>query len=773
MYQKIIKNDIKKSKLITTTIAGFILMAALFTALGVSMLVNLFGAIDNLSEQSKTPDFFLMHRGELNQERMEQFAADHEDIEEMQVGRFLNIEGTDFLVNGEPVLADSVQDNGLTYQNEKFDYILNLDNEIIHPNDGEVWVPIYYYNEGLMQIGDQLSIQGVEFIIKGFTHDALMNAPMTSSKRFLLSEHDYMQLESGGVLEYTVEFLLRDGVNLAQFESDYINAGLENNGPSGTQGLLKLMNGLSDGVMIAILMLISILVLIIAFLCVRFTLISKMEEDYKEIGVLKAVGLRVSEIKKLYLVKYGAIALLSSGLGYLISLALQKPSLKNIHMSMGQSNRELLAILLGGCGAALVMGVVILYVWGVLRRFRKISPVQAIRFGAPAERVKGKKGITLEKNHLFSANAFLGIKDVWLRKGLYLIMLVVFIISCFLMVVPQNIGNTLRDPGFMANMGIGEFDVFVNSQLNDRIPEMNAEIADVLSEHKAVERYTVYTCWSYDMVMSDGSAGKLKVTLGDHKAFPLNYIEGQDPETEDEIALSLLNSQELEKQMGDQVTLMVNGQERNLTVCGLYSDVTNGGFSAKALLAEPGEQVMWGMIPIELKESENGEELLSMLAEKFPGNRQGKSQDYREQILGTVTNTVETASIVAIGVSMFLTILITLLFMKMLIVKDRYQIAVLKSLGFTDEAIKRQYMVRAGIVMVIGVALGTIAANTLGEFLGIAMMSSFGVSTFDFQINGILVYLAFPLLIALCVYAAARFSTSSIRNIKISEYIKE
>lgn len=71
---------------------------------------------------------------------------------------------------------------------------------------------------------------------------------------------------------------------------------------------MKMINGITDGIMIAVLVLIGVLVIIVAFLCIRFTLLAKIEEDYKEIGVLKAVGMRVSQIKKLYLAKYGAIA---------------------------------------------------------------------------------------------------------------------------------------------------------------------------------------------------------------------------------------------------------------------------------------------------------------------------------------------------------------------------------------------------------------------------------------------------------------------------------
>ena len=58
------------------------------------------------------------------------------------------------------------------------------------------------------------------------------------------------------------------------------------------------------GIMIAILILIGLLVIVVSLLCVRFTLLAKIEDDYREIGVMKAIGMRVSDIRGIYLGVY-------------------------------------------------------------------------------------------------------------------------------------------------------------------------------------------------------------------------------------------------------------------------------------------------------------------------------------------------------------------------------------------------------------------------------------------------------------------------------------
>jgi len=772
MYQKLIINDIKKSKLITLTVTIFIMAAAMFAALGVSMLVNLLGAMDKLMMDAKAPYYLQMHSGDIDLENLEQFAAKHEEVEAFQAAEFLNIEGMD-IVNGEKSLSDSVQDNGVATQNKEFDFLLDLDNQIIWPKDGEIYVPIYYMTEDFAEIGDTIAIHGVSFTVAGFVRDAQMNSALSSSKRFLISENDYEQLREFGKLEYLIEFRVSDQVTTAAFESLYTAAGLPANGPSGSYGLVKMMNGISDGIMIALLMLVSLLILLIAFLSLRFTLISKMEEDYKEIGVLKAIGLRVSAIKKLYIVKYSIIAATGCGLGFLVSLLLQKPMLTNIRIYMGVSGKELLGIILGLCSTAVVYVIVMSYVNGVLRRFRKVSATQAIRCGAALEQAKVSKGFSLADNHLVSSSVFLGIKDVFVRKKLYLIMLFVLVISCFIMVVPQNIYNTVRARSFMTHMGIGECDIRLDIQLADQIPEKTKDIGQSLSSDEDVERFSVLTCWMFDMPLSDGGIGTLKVELGDHSLFPLTYDKGRDPQQNNEIALSTFNAEELKKDIGDTIVLVVDGQERELTVCGLYSDVTYGGLTAKATFQAESNNIMWAKIPVKLKDISTTDVNIASYKEQFSYAKVSKIDDHLEQSFGTAMDMIQTASFAAILASVLLTVLITLLFMKMIVIKDRYQISVLKSLGFTTKSIRQQYMVRSGVVLILVLVIGTVAANTLGELIGGALIASLGISGFHFNVNWLFTLLVSPAVMAVCVYGAARLGTSDIKSIKVSEYIKE
>lgn len=777
MYYRTIRNDMLRSKAITLTTMLFVAAAAMLVALAAILVVNLAGAIDTLMTRAQTPHFMQMHAGALDMERLVAFAEQQEAVADFQVLEFLNVDGAQIVFEtpafASRSLAGSVQDNGFSVQSEKFDFLLDLNGNIIQVADGEVYVPINYMRDGTTRVGDRVAVAGKPFTVAGFLRDSQMNSLLSSSKRFLVSENDYAEIRDFGSVEYLIEFRLQDLSALGTFETAYTAAGLAANGPTLTYPLFRTLNGLSDGLMIAVMLLVSALVVAVAFLCIRFTLLAKIEDDYREIGVMKAIGLRVSDIKKVYLAKYAALAVAGSLLGFALSFVFRDALLENIRLSMGESANASLAPLLGIISVVLVCVAIIAYVNGVLGRFRRIPPAEAIRFGLAQEKSGGGKRFRLSMNRLLGTNVFLGMKDVLARKKIYATMLAVLVLAAFIIIVPQNLHNTISSKGFVTYMGIGDSDMRIDIQQTDDIAAKTADIALALENDKDIAHYVVLTTKTFRARMADGSGRRITVELGDHGVFPINYAEGRAPTAADEIALSVLNAKELEKKVGDSLVLLVEGQDRRFTVSGLYSDVTNGGKTAKAVFTDPTADIMWSVISAELAEPARIDAKIAEYAGRFEFAKVSNIDEYIAQTFGSTISAIGKAAYAAIGVALTLTVLITLLFMRMLVFKDRYAIAVMKAFGFTNADIKAQYVARSVFVLVVGVLLGTLLANTLGEALAGAVIASFGAASFTFSINPFFAYLFSPLLMAGVVLVATVLGTLDAGQIKIAETIKE
>lgn len=201
MYYRIIRNDISKSKLITLTTMIFVAAAAMLVSLSAILVVNLSGAIDTLMKQAKTPHFMQMHSGAIDTARLADFAEKNSNVDEYQVLEFLNVDGAQIVIDGKS-LAGNVQDNGFSTQGEKFDYLLDLDGNVINVSDGEIYVPVGYMKDGTAKIGDKVVVNGKKFTVAGFLRDSQMNSLLASSKRFLVSENDYAAIKDFGSTEY-------------------------------------------------------------------------------------------------------------------------------------------------------------------------------------------------------------------------------------------------------------------------------------------------------------------------------------------------------------------------------------------------------------------------------------------------------------------------------------------------------------------------------------------------------------------------------------------
>lgn len=772
MYWKLIKNDISASKLITATTTMFIVIAAVLVALAAILSVNLASSIDTLMETAKAPHYMQMHAGTVNQSRLADFVKNNSNVASYEVSEFLNLRGSDIQIEDHS-FADSVEDNGIAVQNQNLDYFLDMENQRIQPKPGELYVPVIFKKQGIAKIGDTVKLAGRQFQITGFLRDGTMNSQMAGSKRFLVHPQQYQELFSKGSLEYIIQFRLKDPSKLNQFEAAYKKAGLEVNGPAVSYRLIKLGNAMSDGIMIAVLLLISLLVVLMAFMCIRFTLLAKIEEDYHEIGVMKAIGLQIKEIKKIYLAKYLAIAVFGSLLGYLISLPLSYQLLKNIKLFMGASRNEGLSWYVAIIGVFVVTCLMIAYVYRLLNRFKKISAVEAIRFNGTKEKVNTKTRLNLRKLKFLSPNARMGILDLINRKKMYFTLLLVVMLSSFIMIVPALVYQTVDSDKFVEGIGISnKVDLLTSLYESTNNNEYEQKMQDYLDQDDEIVTYNTITTKNFEVKETGSTDNVLSVELGDHQKFPVSYTAGRQPEKANELALSTINAEEYQKKIGDSMILLLAGKEEKFIVTGIYANVFNGGKTAKATFEDQKTPKIWTSFYIDVKDSTDLEKKMAQYKRELPYAKINNTREYRDQTLGSMIASLKLIAFGSIMIALVVTGLITALFIKLLLVKDRREIATLKALGFNDKAIANQYLARSLTVLLIGVSLGTILSMTLGKVLAAGITSALG--GVQVALSGSwLVYWGCPLLMLAVTIATTKLVTSQTARIEISQNLKD
>ncbi len=776
---KMIKKDFSRRKSISLVIFSFIMLSALLLATGSNLVVELSNSLNALFVNARAPHFVQMHAGELDHSEIDRWSSEQPLVEEQQTVEMINIDGSAlFLGAGAPAEEDTVMDISFVTQNEAFDFLLDSQNRKQEIAPGEIGVPVYFMQKSGLKRGDQVRLDGdaleMSFTVAGFTRDAQMNPALVHSKRFLVHPSDFELLaENFHDREYLIEFRLTDTDKLGDFSSLYSASGLPDKGPAVDITLFKVFNALTDGIAAGVVILLSLVLMIIALLCLRFIVLAAIEEDYREIGVMKAIGIAKKDIKRIFLIKYTALGVLAALPGYLLSLFINPLLLTNMFLYMGSAPKTVIQHLIPFAAAASIAMMVLISCLIILRRFDRISAVEAFRSGSVGESAKNRNILRLKKSGILNVNVFLGFKDVFQRFRMFgLLWFVFFFCTCFIL-IPIHFLTTIESPTFISYMGIGKSDIRIDLRRSDDTAGRFNYMVTALKADGDVRTLSPMVTSRFALLQNDGTRESINIEIGDFSIFPLDYQEGRAPEKKNEMALSFKNSQEMGRKVGDSLTIISGGEEKTMTLTGIYQDVTNGGRTAKAVLDYDEADVLWYSLGLDLEPGVTIEDKLHEYSSLFHPARITGIQDYLHQTLGSTISQVRKVVFGALLTGLFVSVLITALFMKMVIAKDTSRIAIMKSLGFSLSHIRVQYLMESLLLLLCGITGGTIFSNVIGQDLVSLLWGFMGASQISFVVNPVQSYLLFPLMLMTAVFITTLLAISDIKDTSIITMIAE
>ena len=762
--------SLKRDALSSLMLVLFVALAAMLASAATIVLLTGGTAVRSLMDRALTPDFLQMHSGQLDLPRFEAFASTNPQVERFEAVNMLNFDGTSLRVGGAS-LATGLQDNAFVVQSDSFDHLLAPDGQVIRPSVSTVWLPVYYMELLGLEVGQTLEVHGeagnLDLEIAGFLQDSQMNSSFASSKRLLVHPDDFERLAHlGGEYEYLLQFRLNDAAKVGEFEAAYRAAGLEANGPTLTRSLFVLVNSLDPVLSGAVVVMVALLLTAMAVLCVRFVLLTGMERNYREIGVLAALGVRTEQLRRLYGVRFLPLALASALVGWLVSPLLSRVLLRDVQLYMGPVQGGVMPWLFGLVAALAIALLLMLAVRRVLRRIGAVSPVRAIRSGTSAAghvRQPAWPGLPSGRWRLRLA---LGIRDLLARRSIYVVPFVVFCLAAIIMVVPQNLHTTVSRPEFITYLGAGLSDVRVEVPAGeDSIGQLKAALA----ADAAVARHADFITAAYDFVDSDGRVHNLKVESGDHQAFPVAYLAGGAPVGTDDLALSTLLAAELGLETGSALEL----DGRRFTVSGIYQDVTNGGRTAKMAAAPFSRRVLWGTVLIDAAHDAAVGDLVAKYSGDWPGLQFSSVADYVDTIMGGTRTALKAVTFTTTLAGLVVAALITGLFMPLLLARDSAAIGLQFALGFRRSDITGQYLARAVLLLVPAIAVGSLLANFLGGSIAGVLLGPLGLSQVRLAVDPLLAWLLAPAALLAAVLLASAVSVRPRPAMFLNQALKE
>jgi len=207
--------------------------------------------------------------------------------------------------------------------------------------------------------------------------------------------------------------------------------------------------------------------------------------------------------------------------------------------------------------------------------------------------------------------------------------------------------------------------------------------------------------------------------------------------------------------------------DKDLTVTGVYQDITNNGHTAKATF-DDGAPALWQIVYADAGSTQQASALAKQLSGEYPGIQAVSMNQYAAQFFGATGSQVRVVTTLACAIALGLSFLITVLFTVLILSREQLQVGVLRALGCTGRAIAGQYLVRFGVLALTGVALGLLVAFTAGQSAIGAIMATRGAPDLQLLPDPWLVGVILPGALLATVAGAVALALRRLRTMPLS-----
>lgn len=392
MYLNILKKDLRRKKAMNIILLIFIILATMFVSSSVNNIVNVTTALDYSFEQANVPDYLAMTINKMLEEDVDGVIDRATSIQNCYTEKVLFLSSKNLIFEDESM---TTVDGTNMLQGDKelaMNYFLSDESVLKKVRRGEVYLTNGRAEKIGLEVGDKLIIEieniKREFTYAGWVKDVALGSNMNEMCRYIISEEDFEDYISDeairGYYGGSLYYIHTD--DLAQTKSELSKIS-ESFAITADRDLLE-FTYVFDMVVTGFLLVVSIILILIAFVVLRFTITFTLSEEYREIGVMKAIGISNWKIRMLYLVKYTAISAVGSVIGLILSFPFGKMFMSVSAMSNIISGQTL--SLVNVLCAPFVTGVVLAFCYGCTDMVKKMTPIDAIRNGQTGERFRKK-----------------------------------------------------------------------------------------------------------------------------------------------------------------------------------------------------------------------------------------------------------------------------------------------------------------------------------------------------------------------------------------------
>lgn len=782
MYLNILKKDLKRKRAMNMILLLFIILATMFVSSSVNNIINVTTALDSYFEMANVPDYFAATMNKNLAVDIEETVGSASAVDSYATENMLFLSSDNFIYEDEDIV---VEGTNLVHSDICMNYFLSDGSILETVRQGE-----FYMTEGKadafgIDVGDKLTIElnGVsrELILAGKIKDALLGSNTMSFTRYIISREDFEYfLSAENAEEYYGGALVYIYSSNMETVLPQIKPLVDNSALTMDRAFMK-FTYIFDMIVVGILLIVSMILIIIAFLVLRFTISFTLSEEFREIGVMKAIGISNFRIRSLYLVKYMGLSIIGAAIGLVLSFPFGK-------MLMGVSSQTIIVrnqspILVNILCAILVIAVILLFCYGCTGKVKKLTPIDAIRNGQTGERFRKKSLMGLGKSKL-PVTPFLALNDIVSSPRRYSIITLIFFLCLALLLILSATVSTMNSGSLATTFGWADCDIYLDSKVMGYMMEDGREkLAKHLDEMEQTlaENDIPAKCYQEMMFILPVSFGKNESNIciyqGTGTTMDMyDYTAGITPKNTDEIAITRIAADKLNADIGDTVTMKTIDGDREYIISAFFQSMNMQGSGIRLhndayinyvqAAGSTNTQIAFTDHPGRKEIEQRMDEIQRI----FPDYENIRTcAEATADMLG-VTGALDAVKSLVAALTIVLAALITVLMEHSFIAKERGEIALMKAIGTRNGKIYAYHALRFLFVGMIAVMVGEIFAMPLTHLCIDPIFKMMGMElAVDYVINPLEMYLVLPVVILVTTTVSAFLTSLYTRKIKSSD----
>lgn len=605
---------------------------------------------------------------------------------------------------------------------------------------GEIYVPPCFTTLYDAKIGDMVEIEitGEEdveiFTIKGYFEDPVSGSSMMGLKSMLINDEDWQRLlerfeeagenaVTGGGYAFhifkkngkgTVSELqrkLNEETDLGRFNSFTYQK-------TTITGFMLILQNIFSGLFLVFVL----VLLVVAMLVLSHSIVSSIEQDYADMGILKAVGFTKGMLQVVKIGQYVLPILLGMTLGITVSVPVVSAINRITVPATGLMIPAALPVSLMAASLSVILLILTGFIFFKTAKIDKITPIRAIRGGIEDVYFKSRLMLPVGKRALqlqLAIRQLISGKRQYISAGLVTVLLVFFL------------SLTARIDAWLGPDGDGLMETFNSVPYDMGVQIIDHEVKPEGITDLILEDTKIVDSYGFLITRTELNGMNYMTNICDRPEY-YNMMEGRACLYDNEVVVTEFAATALGVKTGDSVQVTCEGKSLDFIISGIYQCANdmgdNFGMSKSGYerFAIEGETEYFTYYRLE--ETEKKDEIVERLLDVY-GDR-----IYVDDNIWSGTDSILFA-MNAIGMLMYV---VTVIFIFVVIImtgskilyREQKDLGIYKSLGFSSESLRLTFSLRFTVVAFVGAILGCICSavftdKIIGYFLKFAGISRF------------------------------------------------